>query len=171
VTGPLKGLIVNVGNPERSMEPVLNEEFVSMTAIRPPYHPTLHKVPVCRFIEEMEVLSFLWQGTSNKVVENMDVAFPRRGSCYTVLLKVIVKYFDASQLEFSVFSKPRSVRVEESACVANCLEHEFGDGNLGGEFGTFFLQVPCNIRNRDKKQIKVIYSLRLKGLGAGWAQE
>ena len=53
----------------------------------------MSEVAIHHFIAQMKVLSLLDSGTSNKVIEDMEVPFSRRSSSHATLFKVVIQSF------------------------------------------------------------------------------
>lgn len=92
----------------------------------------------------MKVLTLLRRGSSNQVVEYMEIALARRGTGNTRALEVVVQGLDAAEpatvreLKFSVFPKTGGIRVEERAGTAKRFEDKLRGRDLSCEFGMFF---------------------------------
>lgn len=118
---------------------VLKPDSVVITPALSRVSRSLAKVTVCHLFRQMKVLTLFGRGAGNEVVENVEVPLSRWGCRDTVPFEVIIQGFDSAQaatfgeLEFGIFSKPRSVGIEESASVAKTLENELRGGNLDNQ--------------------------------------
>ena len=81
----------------------------------------------------------------------MEIVFTRRYGCNPVLLQIIIQCLYSAQtptvceLQLSIFSEMRGIRIEKCACISERFNDEICSGYLACELGSFFAWI------RDRK--------------------